>query len=64
MTNTMERGHKASAKGIDSDQPAQCTQADLGRTFLLWVIFLQLIGPVGQNSGICYRINPFSNEKF
>ena len=44
MSNSLckEGGFNTSAKSIDSGQPAQTAQADLGRIFLLLVYFLHI----------------------
>ena len=43
---SVKKGLDASAKSIDSDQPAQSAQSDLGRNFSLSVIFQHVKGPV------------------
>ena len=39
---SMKKESNASSKSIDTDQPAQSAQADLGRNFLLLVNFLHI----------------------
>ena len=42
----IEKGFDAFAKSIDSDQTAQCAQADLSRYFFILISFLHVKGPV------------------